>query len=53
MSDNIAKAEAMRETAERLVTDKKFMPWCLDYQREMAAAWLNTQADEILYWDEA
>lgn len=53
MSDNIIKAQALREAAERVATDKEFLPWCLDYQRDMAAAWLHERADEYLCEEEA
>lgn len=53
MSDNLARAEALRDAAWRVATDKEFLPWCLDYQRKMAAAWLEELADEYANEGEA
>lgn len=47
MNDNIIRAQALREAANRVVSTDKGIPWDHDYDRAEVAAWLYELADDF------
>lgn len=47
MSDNIVRAQALREAAEIAVMRERGITWDHDYDRATVAAWLEELADEF------